>query len=97
MPIRRAHEVSFNPPRRCPVCKTGITTSGRNQPVPVDEVGSPYCRTHGHMVAPEYDALFAEYERVRAARAQYLREAAAAGVEPTEEEILAIQREWQPA
>jgi hypothetical protein len=48
------------------------------------------------MVAPEYDTLLAEYERVRAARAQYLREAAAAGVEPTEEEIVAIQREWQP-
>jgi hypothetical protein len=48
------------------------------------------------MVAPEYDALLAEYERVRAARAEFLREAAAAGVEPTEEEIVAIEREWQP-
>lgn len=48
------------------------------------------------MVAPEYDTLLANYERVRAAQAKYLREAAAAGVEPTEEEIAAIQREWQP-
>jgi hypothetical protein len=49
------------------------------------------------MVAPEYDSLLAEYERIRTARANYLKEAAAAGVEPSEDEIAEIRREWQPA
>jgi hypothetical protein len=49
------------------------------------------------MAAPEYDALLAEYERIRNARASYLKAAAEAGVQPTEEEIAEIRREWQPA
>ncbi|HZF50297.1 MAG TPA: hypothetical protein VE093_16675 [Polyangiaceae bacterium] len=85
----------MKPPPRCPICGVGITASGRNQPVAVDEADRPYCRTHGHLVAPEYDALLAEYERTRAARARLLEDAAAANESPTVDEVEEIRLEWR--
>jgi hypothetical protein len=70
---------------------------GRNQPVAVDDLDRPYCRRHGHEVAADYDARYAEYERTRAARKELLQDAAALGVNPSEDEIAEIRREWAPA
>lgn len=95
MPTRPAHKVSLSPPPRCPECGVGITASGRNQPIAVDESDRPYCRTHGHLVSPEFDAQFAEYERTRAARAKFLKDAADAGVAPTPDDIEEIRDEWR--
>ena|SRR5690606_24455035 len=97
MPLRPAHEVDLKPAPRCPVCGVGVTASGLNQPVAVDEQERPYCRRHGHTVAPDYDARLAEYERARAARKELLEDAAAQGVAPSEDEIAEIRREWAPA
>jgi hypothetical protein len=49
------------------------------------------------MVAPEYDASLVEYERARTARAEFLRDAAHAGVDPSEDEIAEVRREWAAA
>ena len=97
MPLRPAQEVNLKSAPRCPVCAVGVTASGSNQPVAVDERERPYCRRHGHTVAPEYDARLAEYERARAARKELLKEAAAQGIRPSEDEIAEIRREWAPA
>ena len=95
MPLRAAHQVTLSPPPPCPVCEVGITAAGRNQPVPVDEADRPYCRTHGHLVAPNYDTELAAYERTRSARARLLRDAEAAGIQLGSEELEAVVREWQ--
>lgn len=95
MPVRLAKDLRFVPLPRCPDCQVGIAPTGRHQPVAVDDEGRPYCNVHGHRVAPEYDALRAEYERIREARAAFLRKAADEGVAPTESEVEEIRLEWR--
>ena len=97
MPICTAEELSWSPPPRCPVCNVGITTNGRRQPVAVDENGRAHCRTHGHLVAPEYDDLLVNYERMRQAQADVLRLATDDGVTPTHDEVEKIRHEWDAA
>jgi hypothetical protein len=68
MPITSASSINWNPPPRCPICRVGITASGRSQPFAV-EGDRVYCREHGVTIEPSYPEKLREYEAWRQRRA----------------------------
>jgi predicted nucleotidyltransferase len=67
MPIKRADELSFSPPPRCPVCDIGIVAYGDSHPFVVDETGRIYCRRHGGKIEPSFPALYDAFRTERLA------------------------------
>lgn len=65
--VREAGELPLAPPPRCPACGVGIVAYGLREPVAVDDLGRPYCRTHGHTVEPAYPAMLEAYRTARQA------------------------------
>ncbi|HSO00086.1 MAG TPA: hypothetical protein VLS89_17455 [Candidatus Nanopelagicales bacterium] len=95
MAIRPAHQISWTPPPRCPVCGVGIAPSGRREPFVVDDADRVYCREHGGAVVSGYQALLDAYrEEIRRARDEVSRYLAEDGAPPSPEEIAAIEAEW---
>src|SRR5690606_8131312 len=69
---------------------------GRNQPVPIDGDGRPYCRTHGSTVAPDYEEALDESYRVRRERLKRLYDFVMRDQEPpSQEEIDEVVRQWE--
>lgn len=95
MPLVRATEVTWKPPPRCPVCGVGVTAAGRNEPVPVDYLGQPHCKTHGPSVAPNYAEALAVY-RERRERLKRLHDFVMQGHEPaSNQEIKEVIEKWR--
>ena len=72
--IRRADELSFSPPPRCPTCGVGLLPYGKAEPFAVDADGRPYCREHGVDIDAGYPRALGEYMTLaRARRAEAFR------------------------
>lgn len=67
MAIKRADELSFSPPPRCPICDIGILPYGNGQPFAVDANDRVYCRRHGDRIEPSYPSLLEAYRKERLA------------------------------
>jgi predicted nucleotidyltransferase len=65
MPIKRAEELTFSPPVRCPVCDIGILPYSKVHPFAVDEQGRVYCRRHGSMIEPNFPVIYEAYKTQR--------------------------------
>jgi predicted nucleotidyltransferase len=65
MSIKRADELSFSPPPRCPVCDIGIVAFGASHPFAVDEQGRIYCRRHGATIEPSFPSLYDAFKTER--------------------------------
>lgn len=67
MTIKIAKEIMWDRLPICPTrsCGVRILPTGEHQPFAVDETGAIYCRSHGHLIDPEYDNILNEYEQSR--------------------------------
>ena len=70
MDIRRADEIQWSPPPRCPVCNVVVTACGKGEPFVVNGVGV-YCRDHGPTAHPGYSNELSRYQQWREAVAVY--------------------------
>lgn len=95
MSIKRADELSFSPPPRCPVCDIGILAYGKSHPFAVDEQGRIYCRRHGSMIEPNFPEVYDAYKTERL-NARHFDPARRGELAPIAELLERIERVYHP-
>jgi uncharacterized protein len=95
MAIKRADELSFSPPPRCPICDVGIWAYGNSHPFAVDEQGRIYCRRHGSMIEPDFPAIYDAYKTERL-NSRYLDPKRRAELAPIAELLDRIEKVYHP-
>lgn len=95
MAIKRADELSFSPPPRCPVCDVGIWAYGDSHPFAVDEQGRIYCRRHGSTIEPDFPAIYDAYKTERL-NSRYLDPARRGELAPIADLLERIEKVYHP-
>ena len=95
MSIKRADELSFSPPPRCPVCDIGIIAYGPSHPFAVDEEGRIYCRRHGSMIEPSFPEVYDAFKTERL-NARHFDPARRGELEPIAELLERIEKVYHP-